>query len=169
MVRPSVCEDLLDGFGIETMKHHCTIYNKSTGEIVQYSSFTCQEDVEQIARNYYGRLLFFGVDEYDFIEAETDPLSQYVVMTGNEVQAIPRPLLVVKASKTALIANGTDTITLSGLPNPCTIVKDLGEPEEEAITVEGGGFVFSADDPGLYRFRIERFPFLPLDLEFTAT
>ena len=75
----------------------------------------------------------------------------------------------VKDGKKTLVANGTDTVELTGLPNPCTIVQDPGEPEETSHEVTGGGFVFSAETPGKYQFRVDRFPFLPFSIEFTAT
>jgi hypothetical protein len=151
------------------MIRYCSIYKKHTGEIVQCSYFDCPDDIEQVARSFYGRLIFFGSEDHDFIESESDPSIHYVVISQGEASIFPRPNLQVSANKTTLISNGVDSVTLGGLPNPCEVVQDPGEPEEERITVTGGGFVFTAENPGKYQFRIERFPFLPLDLEFTAT
>lgn len=151
------------------MKNHCTIFRKSTGEIVQYSYFDCPDDIEEVGRNYYARLLIFGVDEYDLVDDPSNVSLDYVVSELGVWKVIPKPPLRVTANKLTLIANGVDSITLSGLPNPCSVISDPEEPEEERLTVEGGGFIFTAEHPGKYQFRIERFPFLPLDLEFTAT
>ena len=151
------------------MINHCSIFNKSTGEIVQYSYFDCPDDVEQVGRNHYARLLMWGIDTHDFIEEFSSPSTHYVVFELGVWKIIPKPPLRVIANKLTLVANGTDSITLTGLPNPCSVISDPEEPEEERMTVDGGGFIFTAENPGKYRFRIERFPFLPLDLEFTAT
>jgi hypothetical protein len=95
--------------------------------------------------------------------------ANYIVPVDGVPSIIPRPILRVSLSKTEVVANGIDSITLRGLPDPCEMIQDPGELEESRVTVEGGGFVFTAETPGTYRFRIERFPFVPLDLEFTAT
>lgn len=150
------------------MINHCTIFEKATGRIVQYAYFDCPDDIEQIGRNYHARLLMWGVETHDFIEEFSDPSLHYVVSELGAWRVVSKPPLRVSANKTTLIANGNDSITLSGLPNPCSVISDPEDPEEEHLTVAGGGFVFTAENPGKYRFRIERFPFLPLDLEFTA-
>jgi hypothetical protein len=41
--------------------------------------------------------------------------------------------------------------------------------ETTVTTVSGGGFVFIADDPGVYSVEVSRWPFLPFLIEFTAT
>ncbi len=151
------------------MINHCTIFRKSDGEIVQYAYFDCPDDVEQVGRNYYARLLMWGVNDYLFIEEPSDLMRQYVVSELGVWKIVNKPELRVFPSKLTLIANGSDAITLSGLPVPCEVIADPEEPEESRITVTGGGFVFTAENPGKYRFRVDRFPFLPLDLEFTAT
>jgi hypothetical protein len=40
--------------------------------------------------------------------------------------------------------------------------------ETQTFAVEGGGFVFSADDPGVYTVEVRRWPFVPFKVEFTA-
>src|SRR5688500_16062261 len=119
--------------------HYPTIYRIDTGEIVQTGMFDCDEDFVEM--NFAARVNYYGGGTHDFIDARADPESQYVITLPEGAIITPRPILRVRVSKTTLVANGTDTITLSGFPNPCTIIKDYGEPEEESITVEGGGFV----------------------------
>jgi hypothetical protein len=152
------------------MINHISIYRKDTGEIVQYSAFSCEDgDYFGEADNINARLDFFGSDDHGIIMEPCDRFSQYVTVTQGKPVIIDRPTLRLVLSKETLVANGTDSITLSGLPNPCTVIRDPEEPEEEVVTVTGGGFIFTAENPGMYRFRIDRFPFLPLDLEFIAT
>jgi hypothetical protein len=147
--------------------HYATVFNKHTGKIVQSGAFSCDEDF--VDMNFAVKVDFYGGADHDVIDAPADDLANYVVMVDNVPSIVPRPILRVSLNKTEIVANGTDSITLRGLPDPCEMVQDPGEPEESRVTVEGGGFVFTAETPGVYRFRIERFPFVPLDLEFTAT
>jgi hypothetical protein len=152
------------------MIHHVTIYRKDTGEIVQYSSFSCEDgDYFHEADNINARLDFFGSETHGVLTEVSDKLSEYIVPSNDGPVIQSRPALRVVVNKTTLVANGTDSIVLSGLPIPCEMIQDPGEPEEERVTITGGGFIFTAENPGKYQFRIERFPFLPLDLEFTAT
>ena len=152
------------------MIHHVTIYRRDTGEIVQYSAFSC-EDGDHIheADNINARLDFFGHETHSVITEPCDRFSEYVVQSDNGPMIVPRPTLRISVDKTAIVANGTDAATIRGLPSPCEMIQDPGEPEEQRVNVTGGGFVFTAENPGTYQFRIERFPFLPLNLEFTAT
>jgi hypothetical protein len=152
------------------MIHHVTIYRRDTGKIVQYSAFSCGDgDHIHEADNINARLDFFGSEEHSWVDSPSDIFLEYVLSVNGVPIVTPRPNLRVKVNKTTLVADGVDSITLSGLPIPCEMVQDPGEPEEQQFTVTEGGFVFTAEDPGKYQFRIERFPFLPLDLEFTAT
>jgi hypothetical protein len=77
----------------------------------------------------------------------------------------------VEVNKTTLVADGVDSITLTGLPDPCQIIIDDPDPlvETTTTTVTGGGFVFVADDPGIYTVEVRRWPFVPFKIEFTAT
>lgn len=152
------------------MMHHVTIYRKDTGEIVQYSAFSCEDgDYVHEADNINARLDFFGHETHAIIAEPCDRFSEYVVSTSNGPIFAPRPTLRLNVSKTTIVANGVDSSTIKGLPSPCEIIQDPGDPEEQKITVTGGAFIFTAENPGTYHFRIEWFPFLPLDLEFTAT
>jgi hypothetical protein len=146
------------------------IYDIQTGEIK--STGGIQFDVDLKAAQIFAALTPWGGSEvcslYEGLE-DISAESSYVTILDGIPSITPRPPLRVSQNKTEVVANGTDSITLRGLPDPCEMVQDPGEPEESRVTVEGGGFVFTAETPGVYRFRIERFPFVPLDLEFTAT
>ena len=155
------------------MIHHCTVYRKDTGEIVQYSNFMCGEDIEQISRNFFGRLQFFGATDHDYVEFPSDPETDYVAVMGEQVVIAQRPELIVfvEDDKLEIRAGGEDSTTLTGLPDPCQIIVDDPDPAVETQTydVTGGGFIFEADDPGVYTIEVRRFPFLPFKIEITAT
>lgn len=154
------------------MIHHCTIFKKDTGEIVQYSNFMCQDDIEQISRNFFGRLLFFDPDTHDYVELPSNVETDYVAVMGEQAIVARRPDLVVfvEDDKTTIRAGGKDSTTLTGLPDPCQIIVDDPDPAVETQTYEvtGGGFIFAADDPGVYTIEVRRWPFLPWKVEITA-
>ena len=120
------------------MINHVTVYRKDTGEIVQYSAFSCEDgDYFGEADNINARLDFFGSDPHGIILEPCERFSQYVTFAQGEPLIVDRPVLRVSLSKPTLVANGTDSIILSGLPNPCTVIQDPGEPEEGVITLPG--------------------------------
>lgn len=59
-------------------------------------------------------------------------------------QFVPRPTLAF--DKLAIAADGVEIATLTGLPDPCTVLVD-GVPQE----VTGGVLEFSAATPGTYK------------------
>lgn len=146
------------------------IWKTDTGEIVSSPRYAVSDEFKEAM--LLSALAPFG-DDYSAMEttAQVDPASHHIhtVRGVPEVAARPAMRILIKNGKTTLVANGVDTVELTGLPNPCTIVQDPGEPEETSYEVTGGGFVFSAETPGKYQFRVDRFPFLPFSVEFTAT
>ncbi|MFV3131961.1 hypothetical protein [Niveispirillum sp. KHB5.9] len=88
-----------------------------------------------------------------------DLLADYVV-SGT---ITPRPILP-QFDKTSILADGTDIATLSGLPDPCTV---LVNGEEHTIT--GGTLELDADYPGTWRVEIRHFPYRDFVQEITAT
>lgn len=150
-------------------EHYPTIFNKTTGEIVQSGFFSCSE--ESVQANFEARMSVYDPATYSCVDAQSDSSLHYVAVVRGEPVVVSRQnmRITIKDGKTTLVANGTDTVQLTGLPDPCTIVQDPGEPEETSYEVTGGGFIFSAETPGRYQFRVDRFPFLPFSIEFTAT
>lgn len=146
------------------MIHYCTVFRTDTGEIVSYSNFSINDDPEAIAANYSVRARMYGETGYDYIPVESLPETQYVAMIDGEPELADKPILHVQIDKTEILADGEDIATLTGLPNPCTIIVDDDDPltETSIVEVEGGGFTFSTEDPGPYSFEVRgRFPFLP--------
>lgn len=151
--------------------NYCTIYNKSTGEIVHSSDFSCGDDSEQIELNYSARLNFYGVETHAVLRIPANGQVQYVAFSGDEVLLMDKPQIPFDIDKTVITAGTGDFVTITGLHTPCEIVVDDPDPTVETIvhTVEGGTFEFEADTPGLYFIEISRFPFLPARLEISAT
>jgi hypothetical protein len=152
------------------MKHHCSVYRIDTGEIVQYSNFTCQDDDDLVAKNYDYRLDEAGRSEHAILKQETDPVTQYVAAMGDQVLVIERPSIPYQIDKTFIMAGGEDFCTISGLHDPCEVVIDDPDPlvETVTVTVTGGAFEFSADTAGVYTIQIDKFPFLLMTLEVIA-
>lgn len=152
-------------------EHFATIYKISTGEIVETGYFACHE--EDVEINFAFKADMWGGNDYDVVDAPADPQTQYVAIIDNREIVADRPELIVdiQNDKRTLVADGEDNIILTGLPDPCEIIIDASDPdvETETVTVTGGGFVFIADDPGIYTVEVRRWPFLPFEIEFTAT
>lgn len=152
------------------MRRHCSIYRKDSGQIVQYSNFTCQQDEELISRNYEARMIGFGETEHAILEEESDPATQYIQMMGDAPVVLARPSVPYQIDKTVIVSGGEDFCTISGLHDPCEVVIDDPDPlvETVTVTVTGGAFEFAADQVGTYTIGIDKFPFMPLSLEIMA-
>ena len=89
--------------------------------------------------------------------------SHYVDLTGAEAVLAERAPLAASWDKTAILDDGIDAATLSGLPVPCTVTVD-GTPH----AVDDGVFVFRAADPGIYRIEVDEPSFLPANWTIEA-
>ncbi len=148
-----------------------TIYRKDTGEIATTIYIGGSADLEpiQVAANVEQ----WGADDYAAVIGDSDGAIHYIAILDDQAVIADRPELIVTTEddRTTLQADGIDTITLTGLPDPCEIIVDDPDPgvETQSFIVDGGGFVFSVDDPGVYTIEVRRWPFLPFKIEFTAT
>jgi len=146
------------------------LYRKSTGEIISTGGIQFESGHEdtQIA----AAIAPWG-DDVGLVVGSGNKETHYVAIIDEQAVIADRPPLVVRTQddRTTLAADGEDSIALTGLPNPCEIIIDAADPdvETEIISVAGGGFVFVADDPGVYTVEVRRWPFLPFRIEFTAT
>ena len=145
------------------------IYRKSTGEIISTGGVQFEDGHRdaQIA----AALAPWG-DDYAITEGVGNADLDYIAIIDEQAIVAERSPLIVytEGNKVTLAADGEDSIVLTGLPNPCEIIIDDPDPdvETEIISVSGGGFVFMADDPGVYTVEVRRWPFLPFKIEFTA-
>jgi hypothetical protein len=144
------------------------IYTISTGEIKSIGSIGFMDEFRE--QQVSSALSPWGED-HGLLEGAADPELHYVITFAETPTVMDRPPIPYVIDKTEILADGEDYLTITGLHNPCTIVIDDPDPTVETLvqTVEGGGFEFSADTPGLYIIEISRFPFLPTRIEITAT
>lgn len=156
----------IDGMGLNSV----VIYKEDSGEIVSQVNVGF---IDEFKDAQIAAMLAPWGEGHALIEAEGNPDTHYVTTLGDRVLSAARHALIVTVldDKTTLVADGVDSITLTGLPDPCDIIIDDPDPTVETTysTVTGGGFVFIADDPGVYTVEVRRWPFLPFKIEFTAS
>ena len=150
--------------------HYATVYKKETGEIVQVGGFSSEPDFVEM--NFAIKVDVYGGADHDVVDAPADPETHYVAVIDGVPTVVDKPelLVFVENDKTTIQADGVDETTLTGLPDPCEIIIDDPDPlvETQVIQVTGGGFIFTAEDPGVYSIEVVRFPFLPWIVEITA-
>lgn len=148
------------------------VYDLQTGEIKSTGGIQFDADMKDVQINAalapWGGFEVCGL--YEGVETAS-PETQYIAVLDGVAVLADRSPLIVEVDKTTLVADGIDSITLTGLPDPCDIIIDDPDPlvETSEETVTGGGFVFVADDPGVYTVEVRRWPFLSFKIEFTAT
>lgn len=150
-----------------------TVFKTATGEVVSSTRHTSDGD-ENFKALVIANILTTWGDGYGVAEGDANPTDEFYVQFLDETAIIVRkPDLIVHVEddKTTIESGGEDYTTLTGLPDPCTIIIDDPDPgvATQEIEVTGGGFIFEADDPGVYTIEIRRFPFLPFRMEITAT
>lgn len=145
------------------------IYAVDTGEIKSTGGIDFYEGFEEL--QMAAAAAPWGAETHAVAMGDGTPEGHYVATLDGVRVVAERSPLIVEVDKTTLVADGIDSITLTGLPDPCDIVIDDPDPlvETSEETVTGGGFVFVADDPGVYTVEVRRWPFLPFKIEFTAT
>jgi hypothetical protein len=152
------------------MKTNFVIYRRSTGEIVSTGGGVDFRD--PIADVQIAAALAPWGDDYGLFEAtEGSQGTHYIVMLDEVPVAVERPPIPYQIDSTTVTAGDGSYITITGLHNPCELVIDDPDPTVETwrVTVEGGGFEFECETPGIYTVEISRFPFLPARIEITAT
>jgi len=81
----------------------------------------------------------------------------------NNGEVAIRPLNPATISALTLLADSIDSITISSLPNPCSVTVD-----DATYEVTDGSFEFSTTMPGAYSVVVESFPYKPTTFEVTA-
>lgn len=89
--------------------------------------------------------------------------SDSYVDTFNYYTITSFPANHAQIDKITIVADSTDTATITGLPTPCTITVDGASYE-----VTDGVFEFTVDISGTYKIKAEAFPYLPKEWEITA-
>lgn len=93
------------------------------------------------------------------IEGTANDLTEYVVAGA----VTPKPAMPVVIDKTEVTADGVDTATMTGLPDPCTL-----RVQGENHLVEGGEAEVSFDLSGQYVVKIVAFPYLDFEVTINA-
>lgn len=152
------------------MASQFAVYRTDTGEIVSVNDMHFAEEHRQLYLD--AALGAWGSEAHGILEAEgAGPATHFVATLGEVPTLQDRPPLVVTLDKVTIVADGVDEATLTGLPDPCEIVIDADDPTVETTVAEvaGGGFVFTATDPGTYVVEVRRFPFIPFRATIEAT
>ena len=123
------------------------IYKIATGEIM--SIIDAPEDWIQLTVS----------EEESFLETNLVHQNLYYVVDDTTTL---KPVQNTVLSALELTANGTDSVTIINAPigASCKII----DSATEVLIVEGlidGTDSFSTDDPGIYKIKIELFPYLP--------
>lgn len=98
-------------------------------------------------------LLGFGMDNVHYVD----------VAAGSEPVIVDRPAMEVVITRDTVAADGIETASLVGMPRPCLV-----RVESDVYEVPDGRLDISFDLPGVYKLRVEAFPYLPADFEVTA-
>jgi hypothetical protein len=125
------------------------IYDRTTGEVIMAltTSNPTFEAVDSTPNTDYDIVEGLGADDTHYIDISVTPVT---IETKTDLSA--------DFDKLTVTANGTDTATLSTLPNPCTVYVD-----EVATIVTDGSFEFTADAVGTYSIRVSEVSYIRKD------
>jgi len=96
------------------------------------------------------------------IEGEANDITQYIL----DGVVTDKSAMSLSTDKITITANGVDASITTGLPNPSNIYINRIKQE---ISIIDGVLEFTVDTPGIYKIRIESFPYLDYIFEVTAT
>lgn len=102
------------------------------------------------------------------IVGKFDPNYYYVTNINDAPllpSAAPRTPLGITQDKTAISANGTDTVTFSGVPSGTACTIDSATP----VIITDGTLEFTATTAGTYTLLFTNFPQTPATFEVVAT
>lgn len=131
-------------------------YNETTGEIVSWGVMDETSLAGQTVPIYIGVV---------------DAATQYINVADGTL--ITRPTLASTWSKTSITADGTDQATITGLPNPTTVV--FPRIEANAVTtpaqfnVTDGVLNLKAGAKGVYQITLKAFPYQDFTTVIYAT
>ena len=130
----------------------------SIGEVVGICEFK-NEDIEVLGILVEGEALAREI-LMDLVAYQSENYYDHTTESFLE-----RPTSTVTLSKTTLMSDATDSITISGIPADGTLLIDDVE-----YTVEADGtFSFETDLAGTYDVKVIAFPYLDFDQEVIAT
>lgn len=134
-----------------------TEYNPKTGEIG--FRWACSD----------GSLFALNTNEdRKFLDGELDRETQYADISVDPIEVKPRPSFTAEADKQSIFADGTDVITVTGLPQGDTRVSISG-PIGTSWVENRDQITLTVNIPGRYRIRFTQFPYKDSTVEFDAT
>jgi len=96
------------------------------------------------------------------IEGIANDVTQYMLNDTTTDKSV----MSLSTDKITITANGIDASITTGLPNPSYIyINGI----RQAIVIIDGVLEFTVNTPGIYKIRIESFPYLDYEFEVTAT
>jgi len=128
------------------------IYHKNTGEILRTGS--CPESMISIQASELGELV---------MEGQANDSTQKINISTEKI--VDKTIIPCSINKTAMLANGIDSIIMSNLPNPSAI-KIKGE---EVWQVTDGTFEFTIDTPGKYEIIASSSIYLSVEYTINAS
>lgn len=96
------------------------------------------------------------------IEGTSDPYLDYVDIGNKTIKKRPKMSLTI--DKTSILANGSDAVTIKGIPD--NAIARVGTHE---VTITDGTLTFTTDMPGEYTICLECFPYLEEEVTINAT
>jgi hypothetical protein len=96
------------------------------------------------------------------LEGQANDATQYIDMTTHTVS--DKPQIVPVPSKITLVADGIDSIIITGLPVPCTVIFD-----GTRYDVPDGVFEFTVNLPGDYSIKVEALNMLSYETAVIAS
>jgi hypothetical protein len=128
-------------------------YDAVSGEIL--STGVCQNTTLFLqAAGEPGKMVMGGA---------ANPKTQYMQLG----RLVPRPELNVAINKEEILSDGSDELSIKGLPKGtvCTVISPHGHDD---ITIDDDSLEFATEEPGKYEFRFKKFPYIEKKVIFNA-
>jgi hypothetical protein len=116
-----------------------------------------------ILASRYGQQASIDLEGLPCVAGTYDAGTYYIDIAQSPPVAVLRPAPQIAQDKTEIIADGSDTVTLSSLPVPCVVTAG-----EARYDVPDGELEWATLMPATYRIRVEAFPYLDWESEVTA-
>lgn len=120
------------------------VFYDSTGLITQMANAYDSEDVDL-------QMETFGLP----VVLMSEPLDDTRKYHVSEGELHLRSELNISMSKSTVLADGVDSVTLEGFPDPCQIIVEGVEH-----TLTGGTLILRADTPTTYQIECRHWPYL---------
>lgn len=123
----------------------------ATGKIVEWLTFSEQVDVE-----------LNSSEDFPLIEGHASPTAYYL-----ENEFVERPTFTLIADKTTIAPDGSDVITITGVPTGDFDVLLSGAVSDS--WTQSGDIEITVNLPGDYRLRVAQWPYQDAEIRFNAS